>query len=115
MRCGSISIWTLHRARLGQKFNIRKRSTDHEERVASFDGILRGLGSKQANTTCCIRAIVRNSGFAEQRLHDRCAENFGNLFELVSCMQRASPCEDGDLLATIQDVYGVFKSTCAGR
>jgi hypothetical protein len=25
------------------------------------------------------------------------------------------PCEDGDLLATIQDVYGVFKSTCAGR
>ena len=61
------------------KFQIRKARAGNDEGVAGFKDLLRRGRAKQADPAGGQRMIVRHHRFAEERLHDGCAEQLSQL------------------------------------
>src|SRR5207244_7466566 len=55
---------------LRQEFDIWKGRSDHQQRIAVFQGFLRWLCSKQSDTAGRVGTRVRNCRFSEQRFDD---------------------------------------------
>ncbi len=116
MRWGSISIWThFDRAGLGEEFDVGEGGADDEEGVAVFERVLRGLGAEEADAAGGVRAVVGDSGFAEEGFDDGCAEKFGNLLQLVGGAESALAGEDGDAFAAVENVGGMFQIDLGGQ
>ena len=93
----------------GKKFDVWERRSHHQERVASFDGILRRFGSEQADAAGGIGAVIRHSSFTQQSFDDRGAEHLRQLFQFLSGMQSALAGQYRDLLSAIENIRGVFQ------
>ena len=95
----------LHAARLsglGQKFDDRERSADHQQCVAISPSLPGRLRTQQTNAAGGVRAVVRNGRFTQQRLDDRRTEQFGQTAPIRPWHPEHPPGKNRDLLAGIQ-------------
>src|SRR5438552_11844333 len=100
---------------LGHEFDVGERSSDHEQGIAIFDGILRRARAQQADAAGGVGAIVGDTGFAQQRLDDGRGQQIGGALEFVSGMQSTGAGKDGDFLACVQNLRGFIEIGFVGQ
>src|SRR5437763_13939930 len=90
----------------GQKFHVRERRADDEQRVATLHRILRGRRAEESEAAGRQRVVVGHDLFAEQSLHNRSAELVGYLYDFLSSTARALSDEYDGLRRLIEDDCG---------
>ena len=70
--------------------------------IASSEGRV----PSRPSTAGCVRAVVGNAGFAEQRFDDGRAQHLRYLLQLLAGVQGSSAGQDGDFLTGVQNVGG---------
>src|SRR5207248_6598454 len=71
--------------------------------------------AQQADAAGGVGTIVRDTGFAQQRLDDGRSPQIGSALEFVSGMQSAGAGKDGDFFAGVQDFCGFIEISFVGQ
>ena len=93
-------------ARLGQPLRVGEARADHQEGVAAVHHLVARLRAEQADRAGHVRQVVGKDVAAVERLGDPCAEQFGDLLDLLRGLAGAGADEDRDLLAAVQQLGG---------
>ena len=110
-----LDLHSLGLARFWQKFKIWKRSSCHQQCVASLHRLLRGFCTEQTNCSRCVWAVIRHRSSAQQCFDDWSSQYLGNLFQFRRGLQRASPRKDCDLFPFMQDLCCLIQVIAVGQ